>query len=141
MKKGDWVGCWDNSGNKKGETESRLQKSKTRNAYALAVLAWFNFFIKRDLRRAALFFLMMPLPAALSSAWMACFTSCSDSVEWLASALFASLTSVRVATRIERLRTRRRALWRIAFSAACLLANFKILRVFIEPHITSDSGF
>jgi len=39
--------------------------------YFFAVRRVFNFFIKRDFRREALFFLMMPFCAALSSALIA----------------------------------------------------------------------
>lgn len=85
---------------------------------------WLNFAIKRDLRRAALFGWMTPLPATRSSMLIASPTAVAAAVASPARmAISAFLTKVRAAERYGRLRKRRRSLTRMRFSADLLLAN------------------
>lgn len=101
-------------------------------AYApLSLSMRLNLAISRDLRRAALFLWMMPLPATRSSMLRAARTACaaaSRSPDRMA--ISARLTNVRAAVRYGRFRWRRRSATRIRFSADLLFAN--------DPHLTSN---
>jgi hypothetical protein len=83
-----------------------------------------NFAIKRDLRRAALFLWMMPLPATRSSMLIASPTAVAATVASPARiATSAFLTYVRAAVRYGRFRSRRRSETRMRFSADLLFAK------------------
>lgn len=79
-------------------------------------------FIKRDLRRAALFLWMTPLAAARSSA-LSAFSIASTLGLPLSIVARAFLTYVRVDERTTRLRTRRRSELRIRLIADLVFAN------------------
>ena len=83
-----------------------------------------NLDISRDLRRAALFLWMMPLPATRSSMLIASPTAVAATVgspARIASSAF--LTKVRAADRYGRLRCRRRSATKMRFFADLLFAN------------------
>lgn len=93
-------------------------------AWALLEPSALNFFIRRDLRRAALFGWMMPFDAIRSSVRAA--SSTATSAEPWSPAVMASsafLTSVRADDRNGRFRCRRRSETRIRFSADLLFAK------------------
>src|SRR5512143_283043 len=83
----------------------------------------FNFFIKRDLRRAALFLWITPLDAARSSSLIARFTASAPSADSPCTAEFAFLTAVRTLERTSVLRARLRADERIRLIADRVLAT------------------
>ena len=96
-------------------------------AYAVASAALrspFSFAINRDLRRAALFLWMMPLPATRSSTLIA-FNTAASEVASSPSAIAASAlrTEVRAAVRNGLLRWRRRSATLIRFSDDFLFAK------------------
>jgi hypothetical protein len=107
---------------------ARSDRDRRRN-YADA-LNRLNFAIKRDLRRAALFLWMIPLPATRSSILTASLTAAAaaaGSPARIANSAF--LTYVRAAVRNGRFRCRRRSETRMRFSADLLFAK--------APHLNS----
>lgn len=97
----------------------------------VAAASWLYRAIKRDLRRAALFLWMMPLPAARSSMLIAACTasvevSCSPSA--IASRAFR--TKVFAAERYDWFRKRRRSPTRIRFNADFEFAKIDRLSAF-----------
>lgn len=102
-------------------------------AYAVVAIR-LNFAIKRDLRRAALFLWMMPLPATRSSMLIASPTAVDAIVASPARiATSAFLTNVRAAVRYGRFRSRRRSATRMRFSADLLFAKV--------PHLVQITHF
>ena len=96
-----------------------------RYVYADAAAMRLNFAINRDLRRAALFLWMMPLPATRSSILIASPTAAAATVGSPARmATSAFFTYVLAAVRYGRLRKRRRSETRMRFSADLLFAKF-----------------
>lgn len=87
-------------------------------------LAWLNFFIKRDLRLAAVLGWMTPFLAALSRALIAARTACSaDSRSLLAISFSARLVRVLVALLTDLFRSLFLSATRAAFSADLVLGN------------------
>ena len=85
--------------------------------------------MRRDLRRAAWFLWMMPLPAALSRAEMARTTASAESSLPVAICVCADFTYVLRAERTGLLRARLRAEERILLSADLIFAKCVCLRV------------
>jgi hypothetical protein len=97
------------------------KRTRSGNSYAPIRL---NLAINRDLRRAALFRWMMPLPATRSSMLIASPTAvAADEESPVRIAISAFLTNVRAAVRYGRLRRRRRSATRIRFFAESLFAK------------------
>lgn len=107
-----------------------------------AAIIRLNFAIKRDLRRAALFLWMMPLPATRSSMLIASPTAVAavaGSPTRIATSAF--LTKVRAAVRYGRFRNRRRSATRMRFSADLLFAKVPhLVRITESAMGTPNSG-
>ncbi len=102
---------------------ARLKGLAGEKVYAVTAVRWLSFFIRRDLRRAALFECSTPLRAATSSARIASRTVASLVDSPVTIWRWAFPMTVLTAERTDRLRSRRFSACRIRFLADWILAK------------------